>query len=262
MRFFLLLAAAALASAGLSYPTAVALKAADGTALAAAWGVPAKSAHGVVLVHQYGRNKEDWQFLAQELVRDGNAVIAVDLRGHGQSVGAVPRDLSPADFAAMQLDVRAAVAQLRGKGVSKFSLVGAELGANLAINVAVDEPGVVSAVMLSPGLDYRGVIAGDSVKRYGNRPLLLVASADDAYAARSAGVLDTTAVGEHEFRLLDGAGRGTKMLNREPALQGWLVGWIKAHWSPPPPATPAPELRSVDIRPADLGALAPVTNPP
>ncbi len=230
MRVLLLLIAAAFAAAGVAFPTAATVTTAEGTKLAAVWGIPAKSTRGVVLVHPYGRNKEDWQFLGEKLYRDGTAVLAVDLRGHGANVVGSATELSPADFQAMVGDVASAVATLQARGVSKISLVGAELGANLVVNVAVDNPAVVSLVLLSPGMEYKGIIAADAVKRYGNRPVALVAGTDDIYGARSAAALDASAVGEHVFRLLDGAGKGTKMLNREPSLEGWIVGWIATHW--------------------------------
>lgn len=230
MRVLSFLVAAALAAAGITFPTEASVATPDGAKLAAVWGIPAKSTRGVVFVHQYGRNKEDWQFLAEKLYRDGNAVLAVDLRGHGANLAAGAPELAAADFQAMTGDVGAAIAQLQARGITRVCLVGAELGANLAVNAAVDNPAVVSLVLLSPGMEYRGIIAADAVKRYGARPVALVAGTDDVYGARSAATLDATAVGEHTFQLLDAAGKGTKMLNRAPTLEGWIVGWIGTHW--------------------------------
>ncbi len=241
MAFSILFLGAALAASVVPFPSPVVVTAADGTKLAASWGVPQRADRGVVLVHAYGRNKEDWWTLGDKLYRDGNAVITLDLRGHGANAVSPPREITQADRQAMIGDVAAAVAQLERRGVKQVALVGAEFGANLAANVAVDTPQVASMVLLSPGLVYQGIIVSDAPVRYGNRPMALVAGTDDAYGARSAGVLDAAAIGAHELRLLEGAGKGMKMLSREPSLEGWIVGWIATHWEPAAAsARPAP----------------------
>lgn len=217
------------AHATTAFPTAVTLKTEDGVSLHAAYGAPSKATYGVVFVHMAGRTKEDWTLLAGKVYRQDVQVLTVDLRGHGAN-GAPAAGAAP-DYAAMVKDVRAAVAYLRAKGCSHVALVGAELGANLAINEAADDPAVVDVVLLSPGVDYKGVISTDAVRRYGERPLLLVASQDDVYGARSVTTLDRAAVGPHTVKLLDGAGKGTTMLNRDPTLESLLLGWIQAHWA-------------------------------
>lgn len=247
------------AQAATPYPTSVTLTAADGTAIHAIAGVPAKSDKGVVFVHTAGRAKEDWQLVADKAFRKGLMVAVPDLRGHGANVSGTPPTLTPQDYAAMVGDVRAAVAHLRAQGATKISIVGAELGANLALNAAAEEPDVVSLVLLSPGLDYKGVITPDAIRRYGARPVLLVASKDDAYGARSAQALDAQAQGEHQLQLYDAAGKGTKMFNREPALEGIVLGFVASHWTapkaaPPPTATKAP---AIDVAPSEMKTSGP-----
>lgn len=231
VRLILAAVVSAALAAGLGFPAATTVVGADGTKLAAAWGVPAKSTRGVLFLHQSGRTKEDWSFLADKLYHDGNVVLTLDLRGHGANKARPPVELTPADYQAMQGDVTAALAVLKAKGVKQVSLVGAEVGANLAINAAMADPAVVSVVLLSPGMEQKGIIASDAVSRYGKRPLLLIAALDDPYGAHSAAALDGTALGEHELRLIETGGKGVKMLNQDPSLEGWIVGWIGRHWA-------------------------------
>jgi alpha-beta hydrolase superfamily lysophospholipase len=245
-----------LASLGLAAPArparptvalgaAVSLVAGDGRALAAAWGVPAKATRGVVFVHMYGRNKEDWNSLAEQLFREGVAVLAVDLRGHGASgAGAA---LTHDDFTAMSRDVEAAIARLRASGVKDVAVVGAELGANLAINAAVEDAGVVQAVLLSPADDYKGIIASDAVKRYGERPLLIIVANGDTYASRCSAAMDDAAKGPHRLQVYEGQARGTRMLNQEATLEPLIRGWLSTHWTPakeqPAAAPTAPDVK-------------------
>jgi pimeloyl-ACP methyl ester carboxylesterase len=139
----------------------------------------------------------------------------------------------------MTEDVKGAVAFLKSHGVTKLTLVGADLGANLAINVAADDATVVDVVLLSPGLEQKGIIATDAVKRYGARALLMVASQDDPYGALSVGRLDALASGEKRVDMFADAGRGAQMLNRAPELEGNVVGWINTHWVPRAEPSPA-----------------------
>jgi dienelactone hydrolase len=235
----------AVALAGTPTPKAVTVTASDGVKLAGLLTAPPKATNGVLLLHQEGRGKEDWGALARALARDGNLVLAMDLRGQAANTRA-DQPLVAEDYLRMETDVSAAIALLKSQGATRVALVGAELGANLAVNAAIEEPAVVSIVMLSPALDLHGVIASDAVPRYGNRPLLLIAAADDRAGARAAGVLDTRAVGPHEYRLLERGGRGAQLLLRDPLLEGVIAGWIGTWWESAPAAAP-PATRESDL---------------
>lgn len=215
----LLLCAAALAGQDLN------LKAADGSAVHAVAEKAPDSARGVVLVHMLGRDAGDWVSLSARLVKAGMTTVAPDLRGHGRSARA-GQELADADYPAMAHDVRAAVAWLRAQGVTEISCVGASIGANLCLSVAAEDPQLVNVVMLSPGLNYKGVVSPPALKAYGNRPLLLVASEEDAPAAHASTLLSERALGQVYYELYNGAGHGTRMLNREAALEGLVQSWL------------------------------------
>ena len=89
----------------------VALATSDGQRLVADYGAVAGSTRGVVFVHQEGRKASDWRFLAERMNKAGFQTLAVDLRGHGESVpeGAERPELSEDDYRAMTADVEAAV---------------------------------------------------------------------------------------------------------------------------------------------------------
>lgn len=222
-----------------AFPAEVTVTTSDKVPLKALYGSPTKAPNGVLLLPGAGRGKEDWSSLADKLYRSGAQVLCLDLRGQGSNPAA---PLTPDLARQMQEDVRAGVAWLKSHGATRVSLVGADLGANLALNVAPDLPEVSSIVALSPGMDYQGIITNDAIKRFGARPVLLVAAEDDPYAMRSAKSLDALAQGEHKLHSYTNGGRGTKLLSRDPMLEGMLLGWINTHWqaagAPAPQATP------------------------
>lgn len=199
------------------------IKAQDGVTLHATAAAVPGSKRGVVLVPMEGRSSEDWKYLEDRLTRSQTSAIAIDLRGQGKNP---PKALSDADYKAMVQDVAAGVAWLRKQGATEISCAGASLGANLCLQAAVRDPQIVNAVLLSPGMNIKGITAGDAIVAYGDRPVLIVASAEDATARVAATALETTALGQKHLVMLQNAGRGTKMLNQDANLEGLVLSWL------------------------------------
>lgn len=214
-----------------TFPVNTTLQSSDGLKLAAYTGLPAKSSSGVVLIHQLNGSREDWVGVGERLFKSGVAVVLLDLRGHGGSPLANNGALTEPDYPLMQNDVMAAVAWLRTNNVQKVALMGASIGANLALRVAADDAAIANVVLLSPGFNYKGLSSQDAMKRYGARPVLFVVSEEDAYSKKTVDALTALATGEKRTELLVGAGHGTKMFAREPSLEANTMAFITSHWS-------------------------------
>jgi alpha-beta hydrolase superfamily lysophospholipase len=204
---------------------AVQLRASDGTALAATlYPAPRGPAPAVVLVHMLTRTREDWRPFAERLRAAGAACLAIDLRGHGGSSG------SAAPSAAMALDVQAAAAWLAARSdvtPGAIGIVGASFGATAAM-LAAGELGVVKGVALvSPSADYRGVRLDAGLRKYGGRPLLLVASTEDPYALRTVRALTGDDAPGRQLRLSAVAAHGSQLLSRDPDAAAALVDWLR-----------------------------------
>jgi alpha-beta hydrolase superfamily lysophospholipase len=203
----------------------VSLRAEDGVSLAATWYEPSvRPAPAVVLVHMLQRSRRDWDLLATRLALGGIGALALDLRGHGESLG------SAQDHAAMVQDVKAARRYLGTQGdvdPARIGLGGASLGATLAALAAAEDASIRGVALLSPALDYRGLRLEPAARKLGSRPMLLVASDDDAYAMRSARDLQKGSVRTRELILLNSAGHGTIMLTRSPDLSFSLMDWFR-----------------------------------
>jgi dienelactone hydrolase len=89
---------------------------------------------GVVLVHGGRLTKESWDKQARELVRIGFRVLAIDLRGFGQS----KKGLDEPPDNGQQLDVLAAVRYLRKTGSKTVAVVGGSMGGVAAAQASVD----------------------------------------------------------------------------------------------------------------------------
>lgn len=208
-----------------SAETQLKLNASDGSSVHAVATLTSGSKRGVVMAHMLGRDSSDWSFLAKKLHQTQFSTIAVDLRGHGKSAKA-GTTLTAEDYPAMIGDLEAGVAWLRKKGVTEISCVGASIGANLCAQLSAADTAIVNLVLLSPGLNYKGITSGDALKAYGNRPVLIVAAEDDRFGPRAAAALETAAKGQAHYELLEEGGHGTKMLTRAPTLENTVMSWL------------------------------------
>jgi alpha-beta hydrolase superfamily lysophospholipase len=151
----------------------------DGVVIAATWYEPsARPAPAVILVHMLNRTRRDWEPVASRLASEGVGALIIDMRGHGDSSGSVPRSESP-DYSSLVLDVKAARRYLSTRSdvqPARVGLAGASLGANVAVLHAAADPSIASLALLSPSLDYRGLRIEQAFRKYGNRPALLVGS--------------------------------------------------------------------------------------
>ena len=203
----------------------VTIQSLDGTSLAGEFYESSARAPGVVLVHMLSRNKSDWHGLPDRLRDAGITALTIDLRGHGGSSG------SAGDLKAMIQDVRAATQWLATRPNVRpdaIGVVGASLGASLALLAAVDLPQVRVIGLLSPSLDYRGLRTDAAlVKRLGSRSLWLAASSEDPLALRTLRDMAADTSGPREQVVSSAAAHGTVLLERDGDLGRALVDWLR-----------------------------------
>lgn len=204
--------------------TRVTLTAEDGAALAASvWEPPGRAAAGIVLVHGPSRTRHDWDRLGDQLAARGFVVIAVDLRGHGESPSG-----GDGDLATMARDVTAAARYLlaRPDAPSRLGLAGSSAGGTLGVIAAQAVPALRAFVWISTPLDFRGLRIEEPLRRIGECAALAIASNEDVYAVRSARALAETTPGARELMLVDSAGHGARILAGRPDLLPAVVDWF------------------------------------
>ncbi|MBI4557390.1 MAG: alpha/beta hydrolase [Candidatus Hydrogenedentes bacterium] len=208
----------------------------DGVRIAATLRVPERSRPGgVLLVHALGADHHSWDLFAARLQQRGYMSLAIDLRGHGGSTrkdGAslVFEQFSAGDWAVAVNDLDAGKSYLiqRGADARSFSLVGASLGANLALRYAATHEDVQALVLLSPGLEYKGIRAEPALADYGKRPLLLLTTEGDSYSASTCTRLKAKAPGFSELREYPGAAHGTDILDVSTNAIEQILQWLDA----------------------------------
>ena len=232
------------------------------------------NAPAVLLLHGFGQNRDEWSAFAPLLQRNGFAVLAIDLRGHGGSNRRVTRmgpqlvdinNFTARDYPTMMLDVNAAVDWLAEQpelNRQRLAIIGAGAGANLALRYAVVNDELAGLVLLSPGMNYRGLRADDAITKIGQVPLRIIVSREDNFAFESSTRL--IEIRKEEGRATDkdllvctGNLFGTELIKGVKELPLHIIPWLRhvllqealteiettAPAAPPPPAPPKPPTR-------------------
>jgi alpha-beta hydrolase superfamily lysophospholipase len=202
------------------------LAAPDGTQLAASFYPPTSAAPvpGVLLIHMLAgcACRGDWAAFAQELQKDGFAALALDLRGHGDSPGPEDWNKAPGDVRAAW-DVLVKRPEVEGQ---PSAMVGASIGANLALIVGANNNDVVTVIALSPGNDYHGLKPSGVLGNFGERPVFFAVSQSDGYSYDS--VRQMLPLLSQTDVFYAASGHGTQMFS-DTALAPALLGWLEKY---------------------------------
>lgn len=206
----------------------------DGISIAATyWPSGLKQdASVIVLLHGSNGNQLDWGALPKKLQDEGFAVIAVDLRGHGQSKGATPAgeavetktaktkgkgakssvdagSLKARDYGAMvRLDLEAVKAfiysehQQHKLNMNKMGIVGAGLGATVALHFAAVD------WLKAPHSD--GPVGGQTPRGQDVRALVLLTPDPDITGLPLPDAVKTLRLPDFQVAMLFGVGQKDK----------------------------------------------------
>lgn len=178
----------------------------------------------VILLHMMPATKESWDGFAARLLEAGYASLAIDERGHGESTMGGTLDykkFTDEQQQAKRLDLEAAIAFAKEKGFTedKIVVIGASIGANLAIQALAEHPTIPVAIALSPGLDYHGVKTEQPIFQLNDHQLVvLVASDDDPESFESIQKLHEHNPTQTDLIERSGIGHGTRMIDKDPFL--------------------------------------------
>jgi hypothetical protein len=156
-----------------------------------------------------------------------------------QAWGDFPKQLHDAGFTVLVMGVRpeAALADFRVMMQSlssgeadpaRLGVVGAGVGANVALLGCSGEPLCDTAALLSPS---NGTSLVNAMLAFNPRPLFLTASQDDADSFAAAKSLQSAARGEVLMQPFDTAGHGVALLINRPDLSNLIIQWLKRQLS-------------------------------
>ena len=141
---------------------------------------------GIILLHQLGSERSSYDSLIPLLHKEmPNAdILAIDMRGHGEStnIATYSKFKLAGDYRAMTKDVQGASEYLafNRQIIGNYYVVGASIGSTTAINYAAEDSAIQRVVMLSPGMNYKGVDITKSLEDYRKRLLIVAAEFDSS----------------------------------------------------------------------------------
>jgi dienelactone hydrolase len=209
----------------------------DGLNLAAIYEIPKseKKVPVVILIHQGGSSKEEWYTLKlwKNLIRNGYAVLALDLRIHGES------DKDEGGYANLfrnpnraPLDLQAAIKFLKADkriDTDKIAVIGSSVGANLALIAATDEIyHVKTAISLSPNAEAVQNLYGKKEEIVPNN-IFLISSDKDGNGIRKKWAQDLydRSTGERKIEITEGYEHGTHILPENSYLNEMILNWLE-----------------------------------
>ena len=177
----------------------------------------------VLLLHQFGSDRHAYDAFAKRLQIKGFNVLSIDGRGFGESVKTADgKTIGPSrtdeSVKAMNGDVAAAfefLAIQKNVDPTRVGIIGASYGSSLAIFYAAENTKVAAVALLSPGLNYFGNMPTEpAIKKYGDRPLYLLAATDDNESVRAVEKLNPIVGGKAKYdqTIHPSGGHGTALL--------------------------------------------------
>jgi pimeloyl-ACP methyl ester carboxylesterase len=195
-----------------------------------------------LLLHMMPETRKSWWDFAIKLEDSGFQVLALDLRGHGESSFGPDgyKKFQDEDHQKSILDIEAGIEFFEALDIltSDIVLIGASIGANLSLQYAALHPLISKVVCLSPGLNYRGIKPKEFVfKLEPHHKILIVSAKDDI---RSSGVSNSIEALEifnvipsyvtKKIIVYEKAGHGTEMFDKhsenEPDLCSEIINFI------------------------------------
>lgn len=186
------------------------------------------SVKGALLVHMMPEARSSWNEFAPKLEDTGYHVLAIDLRGHGESEGGSYHDFTDEQHQASIYDLYAAARFLHEKGAKEIALVGASIGANLALQFLAENPETKAVVLLSAGLEYRGIKIKPLAEKIPEKnKILFVGAEDDADTMGGSCEEIVQALGNPERICFSSGGHGTNLFNSHPELMEKIVEYLQ-----------------------------------
>jgi alpha-beta hydrolase superfamily lysophospholipase len=206
----------------------------DGVKIAANLYPVEKPLGWLVLTHMMSATKESWRDFSEEARNIDYESIAIDLRGHGESNGGPEGfwEFSDSEHQKSILDLETAVDFLiknRGATSEKISFIGASIGANLSLQYIAENSGFKTAILLSPGLNYRGVKTEPLVKKLrSGQKVFFISAEDDGPNAKQNRLLFEAAPDKinKQIEIYKSGGHGTDILKNHLKLFDLIIEFL------------------------------------
>jgi len=209
----------------------------DGVTIVGDWVAAPTTLGAALLLHMMPADRKSWLAFQQMLAERGIASLAIDLRGHGESTEGPGdsrinyKNFGEEEHQSSLNDATEAFDWIKRRGFepSRIAVVGASIGANLAVQLLIEEPAMAGAALLSPGADYHGIKALEDATSVLNHQAVWVTASeeDDQSSFDCANELITRLSSDEKVLVpMKNAGHGTAILEQQPDVAKQLADWV------------------------------------
>ncbi len=184
----------------------------------------------VILIHQGGSDKSEWDVFFDQLVKQNYIVLAYDVRGHGESdkvdnIYALFNDPNQAPH-----DLFAAIEYLKDYDIvdsDRLAIVGASIGANLAC-VGISKMNIKTAVAISGKTSAVENLNG--VKELYLKSVFYIAADGDQNGKRvewAKELFQRTEPPRKIETIVNSSAHGVRILKDKPQVKNEIIIWLK-----------------------------------
>ena len=231
----------------------------DGWELSALYE-PAENGFYVILLHELGKDKDEFAKLENKIKNAGYGFLALDLRGHGGSLNngdykAFAKTGTDNEFNQMVRDVTAAIGWLNQKDVParNIYLAGSGLGANVAAKSLIFNTDIAGIALFTPSLKTRDVLTMNGIK-INTKPVFIAVSSQDRKQMMEASFIRNAAFlssGEGKVAFMTAYNlKGAEMVDKYLAEE--FLQWLASPQRPPVLPDNEPEITAEATETAQL----------
>ena len=186
-----------------------------------------------ILLHMMPATRKSYTEVSRVLNEAGWSVLSIDLRGHGESINSSRGKLNYEKFTDKEhqgsiFDISSASNFLKSKGFAVDSqfLIGASIGANLSLKFLSENKDIKTAILISPGLNYKGILTEPLMSNEISNKVLLVSSTGDVDSYGAVKLLKEK-YQNSELMIFAGEGHGTDIFKNYKDSTDKVVNWLK-----------------------------------
>jgi esterase/lipase len=188
----------------------------------------AKTNKAIILLHSLNSSKEVFSELAKELNSKGFTTIAIDSRGHGESITKnnepyLWMNFTEKDYQLMQNDIKTIYDYLLTQNLTEIYLIASSINANNAINFASKNE-LKAIALFSPSIEFKGIKTINSIEKI-SIPVFLACSKQDTLF-EDCNTLNELISSKKQTEFIHGQKHGLFILEDE-FIKRNLIDWIQ-----------------------------------
>jgi len=204
-------------------PQLIEVDADDGLDLVADFYLVDPARPTVILLHELYRDRTSWEPLLMPLIANGYNVLVPDVRGWGETRGAINWYKAVDDVAIWFTWLR----EEGGVNPGAIYTVGSSMGSTLAIVGCANDEFCPSAIAISPGWSYYNISVEESIAQ---RPMLAIYAENDRWPALGVPQMIEAAPDTLTVITYEGNAHGMYLLaDEQETVFVEIIEWLNTH---------------------------------